>query len=225
MALALGPVDGVIPQVRSAAESEQLHGFRRHPAFGEVIAGDLAAGFIGQRALPALGYLLVDLQQPFLEMPRLLLPRVLLILERNFRPVRQPAHRLREVNVLVFLDEGEHVAALMTAEAMEDLAMGVDVEARRLLLVKRAERDEVGSGSLERQVRPDHIHDVAGSADLFAGRGRKQASHNLKRNLNPGLGERLRLKTRLAEFFCQGRTASFMWTSLLSGSVVVISRK
>ena len=134
----------------------------------------------------------MDLQQPFLEMPRLLLAGVLFILQRDLGPVGQPPHRLREINVLVFLDEGEHVAALVAAEAMEDLAVGIDVEAGALLLVKRAERDEVGPGALERQVRPDHIHDVAGSADLFKGRRGKQAGHSVYNRSRYGLEHRER---------------------------------
>ena len=96
VAFAFGPVDRVVPEVRRVAEAEELHRFGGHAAFGEVIAGDLAGGFIGQGALPALGDLLVDLQQPFLEMPRLLLAGVLLILQRNLGPVGQPPHRLGE---------------------------------------------------------------------------------------------------------------------------------
>src|ERR1035441_10097585 len=112
-------------------------------------------------------------------MPRLLLAGALLILQRNLGPVGHPPHRLREINVLVLLDECEHVAALVAAEAMEYLAVGVDVETGSLLFVKRAEGDEIGPGALEGQVRPDHIHDVTGSADLLEGRRRKQAGHSL----------------------------------------------
>src|ERR1035437_4943477 len=112
-------------------------------------------------------------------MPRLLLAGILLEFQRYLRPVGQPPYRLGEVYVLEFLDEAEHVPALVAAEAMENLAVGIDVEAGGLLFVKRAERDEIGPGALERHVRPDHIHDVAGSADLFEGCGREQASHTL----------------------------------------------
>jgi len=66
------PVDGVVPGLRRVAEPKEFHRFRRHAAFGEVIAGDLAAGFIKERVLPALGDLLVELEQLVLDVARLL---------------------------------------------------------------------------------------------------------------------------------------------------------
>src|SRR5438874_5140275 len=86
----------------------------------------------------------------------------------------------RETNVLVFLEEGEHVAALVTAEAMKDLAVWVDVETRALLFVERAERDEIGAGSFEREIRADDINDVAGGADLFECCRGEESSHEVE---------------------------------------------
>src|SRR5262249_2614539 len=129
----------------------------------------------GQRGLPARGDLVVYLQQPVFEVPRLLLTRALFVLQGYPRPVRQSPHSLGKVEVLVLLHEGEHIAALMASEAVKNLALRADVEAGRLLLVKRAEGDEIRTRALQRQVGPDNLHDVAGSADLFTGRGGNQA--------------------------------------------------
>ena len=99
---------------------------------------------------------------------RLLGAGVVLVLQRDPGALGEAGERLDEGDVLVVLDEAEDVAALVAAEAMEDLLRGVHVEARRLLLMERAERDEVGAGALERQVSADDIDDVARGADLFA---------------------------------------------------------
>jgi len=56
---AFSPVDGVIPGVGRVAEAEELDGLGRDAAFGQVIAGDLAGGVVGQAGLPALGDLLL----------------------------------------------------------------------------------------------------------------------------------------------------------------------
>ena len=91
--------------------------------------------------------------------------------QRNFRAFGQPAHGVHEADVFVFLDEGEDVAALVAAEAVENLLVRIDVEAGRFFLVKRAKRGEVGAGAFQRQIRADDIHDVAGGADVFEGCG------------------------------------------------------
>ena len=71
MVLASSPVDRVVPGIRRVTEPEQFYGLRRDAAFGQVIAGDLAARLAGQRPLPALGDLLMDLEELFLEGARL----------------------------------------------------------------------------------------------------------------------------------------------------------
>ena len=177
MVFAFGPVDGVVPGVRRGAEAEQFHGFRRHAAFCEIIAGGLAGGFVEQAILPALGDLLVNLEQLVLEMARLLFAGVLVEFQGNFGAFGQPADGVHEPDVFVFLDEGENVAALVAAEAVENLFMRIDVEAGGLFLVKRAEGGEVGAGLFQRQIRPDDVHNVAGGANAFAGCGGKRASH------------------------------------------------
>ena len=151
------------------AEAKQFHGFIGDTASLQIVARDLARGLVGERGLPALRDLLVNLEQRFLKKAVLLLPRVFFKLQRQVRPFGQPPHGFGEGDVFVFLDEREHVAALVTAEAMKDLSMRIDVEARRFLFVKRAEGDEVCAGAFEREIRANDIDDVAGGADLFEG--------------------------------------------------------
>jgi len=76
--------------------------------------------------LPTLAKLFVDLKQRFLERTGLLGARALLELERDPCPLGQAPHRFEEREVLVVLYERENVAALVAAEAMENLALRVD---------------------------------------------------------------------------------------------------
>ena len=79
----------------------------------------------------------------------------------------QAADGVHEINVLIFANEGENVAALVAAEAMKELALGADVEAGGFFLVEGAEGDEVGAGAFEGDVAADDVHNIAGGADLF----------------------------------------------------------
>src|SRR5207249_6692976 len=111
---------------------------------------------------------------------RLTLSRARFVLEGNTRALGQPAHRLGEFQALVLFHEGEDVAALVAAEAFEDLQVRIDVEAGSLFFVKRTKRHEVGAGALQGHVRPNDINNVIGRADLLQGRGGKQAGHGYK---------------------------------------------
>jgi hypothetical protein len=167
IALAGGPIHRVIPLLGRVAETEQLHRLRRDAAFGEVIARDLAAGIIGQHRLPALRDLLVDLEQLVLEKLRFLLSRALLEIERDFRPLRQTLHRFDKREIFVFANKRNDIAALVAAEAMENLPMRIDIEARGLFPMKRTERDKSAPGAFQRQNRADHVHDIARGANLL----------------------------------------------------------
>ena len=178
VAFAPRPIDGVVPGLGGGAEAEEFAGLRRDTAFFEVSPGHLACRFARQGALPALGDLFVDLQQPILEVPSLLLRGILVVLQRNVRPLGQAADGLWEIQVLEVLDKPEHIATLMTAETMEDLAVWINVKAWALLPVEGAKRHEIGARSLERQVGADHIHDVTRGADLLEVFLGKHASHS-----------------------------------------------
>src|SRR4051812_8528668 len=113
-------------------------------------------------------------------MPRLLIAAAPLILQRDLCAISQAFERLREIHAFILHDEGEDVPALLTAEAFEDLEVWIDVEARRFLFVKWAERHEVGAGALQGKVSANNIYDVIGSANLFARSVRNQAGHAMK---------------------------------------------
>src|SRR5207247_4283001 len=84
--------------------------------------------------------LLQELVQPLPpRSPCLVLRRKLLVLERNAKAFRQPFDRAGEVEILGLANEPDHVTAGAAAVAVVDALPGVDVEARRALLVERAE--------------------------------------------------------------------------------------
>ncbi len=55
----------------------------------------------------------------------------------------------------------------MAAEAVENLFAGMNVETGCLLLVKRAERHEVGAGALEWEVTANDLNDITARTDLL----------------------------------------------------------
>ena len=67
-----------------------------------------------------------------------------------------------EIHMLVIHHEPQHAATCATAEAVVGLTRWVHMERWGLLLMKRAEGAEAGSGALEREVGSNHIDDVIG---------------------------------------------------------------
>src|SRR5688572_24429440 len=67
-------------------------------------------------------------------------------------PLRELGQRLAERDALDLLVEGENIAALAAAEAMEGAAFGKDDKRRRLLLVEGAKPLERPPCSLQRHV-------------------------------------------------------------------------
>ena len=175
--LVFGPIDRVVPQIRRRTEPEEFHRFSGHAAFGEIIAGGLPGRLIEQAIVPALRNLFVNLKQLILEMVRLPFAGALVEFERNLGAVGETADGIQEADIFVFPDKGEHVATLVAAEAMENLPVGIDVEAGGFFLVKRAEGDEVCPRLFQRQTCADDVHDVAGGADAFEDCGRNGAGH------------------------------------------------
>jgi hypothetical protein len=53
------------------------------------------------------------------------------------------AHRVDEIHVVVQLHETDHVACGVAAETLEEAAIGMHVERRRFLAVKRTQADEI----------------------------------------------------------------------------------
>src|SRR5262245_43098263 len=89
--------------------------------------------------MPALSHLLVDLEKFVFEELFLFVLRVFFEFERDPGALGEAFHRFNKVEILIFPDERENVAALMTAETMEGLLSGIDVEAGSFLAVKRTE--------------------------------------------------------------------------------------
>lgn len=81
--------------------------------------------------------------------------------EGDARFLRDGANRLGETDVLDFLDEGEDVAVLVAAEAIEELAAGVNAEGRSLLFMEGAEAGVVlGASFAESDVVANDLDDV-----------------------------------------------------------------
>src|SRR6476661_3739734 len=110
-------------------------------------------------------------------MPILLLAGASLKLQRNPGALRQTPNRFGKIDAFILLHEREDVPAFVAAEAFEYLQVRIDVEAWRLLLVERAEGLKVRARTLQRHIGADNVYYVAGGADLFERRGRKQAGH------------------------------------------------
>ncbi len=78
---------------------------------------------------------------------------LLLEVEGDVRAFGEAADGVGEIDALVFFDKGEDVAAFVAAEAVENLLVGVDVEAGGFLLMEGAEGDEVGAGAFQGKER------------------------------------------------------------------------
>ena len=85
----------------------------------------------------------------------------------------QAANGVGKIDVLVILDEGKNIAALVAAETMKDLLEWIDVEAGALFLVERAKGDEIGSSPFQRDAGTDNVNNITGGADLLERRERK----------------------------------------------------
>jgi len=91
VALALGPVHGVVPRFGRGAKAEDLDGFLGDAALLEVVAGELAGSLVGKGILPATRDLVVDLPERFLEGEDLFLAGGLVEFERECSRVRRGA--------------------------------------------------------------------------------------------------------------------------------------
>ena len=107
---------------------------------GEVVARRSTRLRLPEHACVELGRPLEQRAQPLVAAALLLLlGRRLLVFELDPEPSREQLDRADEVEVLGLLDEGDRVAALATAEALERAAGGRDGEARRPLGVEGTE--------------------------------------------------------------------------------------
>ena len=93
--------------------------------------------------------------------------RALLVLERHPEPLGEPLDRPDEVETLGLPDERDDVAALAATEAVVEVQVRVDGEARRPLLVERAAAHVARPRRLaERRAQADHVDDVRCGDDL-----------------------------------------------------------
>ncbi len=90
----------------------------------------------------------------------------------------QDAEGADEVSLLDLLDESEHVAALLAAEAVPRLLLLGDVEARRLLGVEGAEAPELAPLLTEPYVLLDDVYEVQPRPDLVTRVLRRQRAHD-----------------------------------------------
>jgi hypothetical protein len=119
----------------------------------------------------------VDGEEGVLEVAGVFLAGGWVKLDGDAGAFRETADGFDEGEIFEFLDEGEDVAALVAAEAMKDLAVGIDVETGGLFLVEGAERHEVRAGAFQGDEGADDIDDVIGGADLFeCGRSDQRAA-------------------------------------------------
>ena len=147
-------------------------------ALFQILARDGGAPFLHEVVMEEIRGEIVEFQERFL----LVAPgfaRALFILQFDARPLREPADSGDEIEVLVFHHEGEHVAARAATEAVPDLLLRVDIEARRLFLVEWAEGAEVCPRTLEREIRADHLDNVVVLANLLKNGFGNNARHGL----------------------------------------------
>jgi hypothetical protein len=144
-----------------------LERLRRQPAPREVRARLLGLGRVPQDALVVGRRAVEQLVEPPLAFAALGVARVLLLeLELDPVPVGEQLDRRLEVDALGLHDEVDRRAALVAAEAEEDLLGGVDAERRRPLVVERAERHEARrTGPPDLGARADEVAHVDRVAD------------------------------------------------------------
>src|SRR6266480_5715649 len=78
--------------------------------------------------------------------------------------------------MLVVHDEPKNAPARATTEAVKGLPARADHERRRFLLMKRAERLEICSGTFERKIRAYHFDNIIRGSNLLD-RFRRDRSH------------------------------------------------
>ena len=82
-AVALRPVDGVVPRLRCGSDTELADGIGGDAALGEVVAGDLAGGFGGEALLPSGADRFVQLEELILDAALVEGGGIVLVLDRD----------------------------------------------------------------------------------------------------------------------------------------------
>src|SRR5258708_36667400 len=79
------------------------------------------------------------------------------------------SHRGGKIDVLIFHDEAKNPPAHPTSETVKSLSLRADMERRRFLLMKGAERLEIRTRAFEGKIRTYHLDDVIRRGDLLNG--------------------------------------------------------
>ncbi len=185
MLLCLGPAHRVFPAGRGKSHAEILHRRLGDASPLQIVPGRLAYGIIQQYGMPSLRQLLVNFIQRVFEAARFFRFRILLKLQHDAGPLGQSFHGLHEINVLIFLNELEHVTPGVATEAVINLPLRIDIEARSFLLVKRTQRHVIAAGALQGKVIADHIDNVAGRANLLDRGLRNAPGHSATVDYSP----------------------------------------
>ena len=161
------------------AEAELLDRLRRDAALGELRAR-ARAGRRRELLAEVRRRDLVHLEQRLAQ--RRVAPRVVAVAlgrlgQRDAELLREHPHRVLEADLLVQLEELEDVAADAAAEAVEEPLVGIDVERRRLLGVKRTAALVRRARALQRHVLLHDLHDVRLQAEVVDELLGKQTHH------------------------------------------------
>lgn len=144
-ALAAEVTGEVVPARRAVADAEVGGGGLVEAALGEELPADLGLGAV-QLLGVELGGRLVCLDQPdaLAALVGGVVP-ALLVAQGDARLRGEPLDDLRERQMIDLLHEGDRVAALLAAEAVEETLARADLEGGGLLVVERAETLEVAT--------------------------------------------------------------------------------
>src|SRR5690242_13291014 len=147
-------------------------------AAGEVLARKSAGVAVPQHAFVEDGRPFEQLLEPLAPFPFLGgLGRDLLVLDLDAEAAGEELDRTDEVDLLELLDERDRVAALAAAEALERAARGSDDEARRALLMERAQALVDAAGLAQPDVVLDEREDLRRGLHLLD-RGVLDARHS-----------------------------------------------
>ena len=125
------------------------------------------SGGLGDRGIEQA--LLVLLRRPAdgIEQPQPGNVRAVLTVEGDPGPVGEHGAGFKEIDLFVFADERDHIAGLAAGPAAVVLEGGINLKGRAVVVVERAETLEHFPLGLQRHIRADHGHDVAGFLDLL----------------------------------------------------------